>query len=236
MAPCVITELDQGAGDGIAGVAITDLDYSPMADYSLWVIRRRRGAKIITHSSPCDAHSIQQRPSYGAELSISQEFSITLWQRGRGGFQERKLHSNSWTMPPCLMSYGLLYDGISFTASCCSSSPILSPMTKVFKGLTRLWCDRIMKLIFLLRIIHDSCSPHDTTPCRCWRQPWITFMVTSLYTLDPLWRARLLLWILTVVTAWLQPAFQLSKSSVRRRWRTNLNAHLSHQYLPLARI
>ena len=77
-------------------------------------------------------------------------------------------------MPPCLMSYGLLYDGTSLTAFCCSSSPISSPMTKVFKGLTKLWCDRIMKLIFLLRTIHDSCSPQDTTPCRCWRQPWIS--------------------------------------------------------------
>ena len=43
--------------------------------------RRRRGAKIITHSSPRAALSIQ-RPSYrGAELSISQEFANTLWQR-----------------------------------------------------------------------------------------------------------------------------------------------------------
>ena len=48
----------------------------------LRVIRgRRRGAKIITHSSPRAALSIQ-RPSYrGAELSISQEFANTLWQR-----------------------------------------------------------------------------------------------------------------------------------------------------------
>ena len=90
----VTTELDQRAADGIGGVAISDLDYSPMADYLLWVIRRRRGAKIITHSSRATAHSIQ-RPSYGVELSISQEFAITLWQRGLAGFQVWKNFTSS---------------------------------------------------------------------------------------------------------------------------------------------
>ena len=65
-----------------------------MADYLLWVIRRRRGAKIITHSSRATAHSIQ-RPSYGVELSISQEFAITLWQRGLAGFQVWKNFTSS---------------------------------------------------------------------------------------------------------------------------------------------
>ena len=90
----VTTELDHRAADGIGGVAISDLDYSPMADYLLWVIRRRRGAKIITHSSRATAHSIQ-RPSYGVELSISQEFAITLWQRGLAGFQVWKNFTSS---------------------------------------------------------------------------------------------------------------------------------------------
>ena len=66
------TELDHRAGDGIAGVAICDLDYSPMGDYLLWVIRGRRGVKIITHSSSATAHSISiQRPSYGVGQAIN---------------------------------------------------------------------------------------------------------------------------------------------------------------------